>query len=87
MPAPNPCLPLLTQATVMRVMDFGAFAAFDVEVSTGGRTQVQEVVGLIHRTEMSWAEVGNAVDIVKVSWIRTTALKNHWQERKQECAL
>lgn len=55
------------QATVLRVMDFGAFAAFDVEVAAGGETRVQEVVGLIHRSEMSWGEFARPEDVVQVT--------------------
>jgi hypothetical protein len=49
-------------------VDYGAFAAFDVEVTdTDGRPHVVEVSGLIHRNELSWSEVRLVEDIVQAS--------------------
>ena len=56
------------QATIVRIVDYGAFAAFDVEVTAAdGRTHVVEVFGLIHRKELSWGEVRLVEDVVQAS--------------------
>jgi hypothetical protein len=56
------------QATIVRIVDYGAFAAFDVEVTAAdGGTHVVEVFGLIHRKELSWGEVRLVEDVVQAS--------------------
>lgn len=54
------------QATALRLMDFGVFAAFDVEVNAGGETHVQEVLGLVPTDELSFDPGAAAADIVQV---------------------
>ena len=55
------------QATIVRIVDYGAFAAFDVEVKAAdGQTHVVEVSGLIHRNELSWGEYRLVEDVVQV---------------------
>jgi hypothetical protein len=49
-------------------VDYGAFAAFDVEVTDAdGRPHVVEVSGLVHRNELSWSEVRLVEDVVQAS--------------------
>ena len=51
----------------MRIVDYGAFAAFDVEVTAAdGQTHVVEVSGLIHRNELSWGKHRLVEDVVQV---------------------
>lgn len=51
---------------MLRLMDFGVFAAFDVEVSAGGETHVQEVLGMVPNEELGFDPGAAAADIVQV---------------------
>lgn len=57
---------------MLRLMDFGVFAAFDVEVSAGGETHVQEVLGMVPNEELGFDPGAAAADIVQVRLPRLT---------------